>query len=662
MVIATILLTAAWPVLQASAIPLVDPNTRVVRMAGDNNFPPFEFVSPSGEYKGFNVDIMRAVALELGLDLELIPMPWATVRDALESGTVDAIQGMKYSPDRDKHFDFTKPYFTSAQAIFVRSGNVSISGLDGLAGCKVAVQEGDYGHEVVRGIQAVEPVVFENQESALDALLAETVDAFVGNRYVGHYFAQRKRRTAELKIVGSPIDPTDYAVAVREGNRELVDLLNKGLEAIRKDGTYDKIYEKWFGEEIQPPAAMLKRTLAFLQVVLVAGAVAGLLVVRWNTALRREVAARTVALARSDALKERILDSSSAGIIAVSGAGDVIAANARAVELMGTARERVEGRHWRDTQIATMFDREAVADAFTNGTALHHLETRVTRNGREMVLDYHVGPLYGVEGQHAGVSPTQTRGTPSPYRGGGLLTFDDVTENRRLQDALARHDRMEALGKLVAGMAHEIRNPLTSIKAFLEVLPLKFGNPAYHAEVVKHVPAEIDRLDGIISEILEYSRPRPPVAESLEVEAIVRDTLALFRPRFEKAGISVETGISPGLRIRADKGQMKQILINMVLNAVEALEDGGTLSVLAVEEDGKALIRLIDDGPGIPQRDLPHVFDPFFTTKDKGSGLGLWIAYELTRQNGGDIEIRSVEGQGTEVRLRLRLANEGVER
>ncbi len=642
---------------RSAAMPLGDPKIRVVRMAGDNNFPPFEFVSPSGEYKGFNVDIMRAVALELGLDLELIPMPWATVKDALDSGAVDAVQGMKYSAERDRYFDFTRPYFRSTQAIFVRSDNVSISGLDSLTGCSVAVQEGDYGHEVVRGIPGAEPVVFENQESALDALISKSVDAFVGNRYVGHYFAQKKRKTADLKIVGSPIDPTDYAVAVREGNRELVDLLNKGLEAIKKDRTYDKIYEKWFGEEIQPPAAMLKRSFIFLQIVLVAAAAIGLFVLRWNTVLRREVAARTVALARSDALKDQILNSSSAGIVAISSGGRVITANARALELMGANRDRVEGRQWEDSPVADLFDRELVRRGITGAASARNAETRVTRDGKEMVLGYHIDPLHGMDGRER--APRRVRGS-APREGGlrvgVLLTFDDVTENRNLQEALARRDRMEALGKLVAGMAHEIRNPFTSIKAFLEILPQKYDNPSYRAEVLRHVPAEIDRLDGIISEILEYSRPRPPLEESLDVPSLIGDTLALFGPRLNRAGISVETGIAPSLRVRADKGQMKQILINMILNAVEALEGGGSLRILAREENGMAFIRVIDDGPGISEGDLPHVFDPFFTTKEKGSGLGLWIAYELTRENGGDIKIRSVEGLGTEVSLTLRLA------
>ena len=623
----------------AEAIPLREVRARVVRMAGDNNFPPFEFVSPSGEYKGFNVDIMRAVALELGLDLELVPMPWSRVRDALESGAVDAIQGMKYSPERDRYLDFTAPYFRSAQVIFVRADNISVSGLESLSGLRVAVQEGDYGHEVVRRIPGAQAVVFENQESALEALLSGSVDAFVGNRFAGQYVAQRKRRTADLKIVGNPIDPADYAVAVAEGNRELAALLNKGIEAIKKNGTYDKIYAKWFGEELQPPAAFLKRTLLILEAVLLVAAGVGLAVVKWNASLRREVAARTAALARSDALKDQILNSSFEGIVAISEDGRVLAANSRALEIMGSDAMSVMGRHWKETPLGEMFENGLLDETLMRGSSRRNLETRWKKSGEELVLGYNIGPLYGGDDHHGGV----------------LLAFDDITEDKRLEEALARRDRMEALGELISGIAHEIRNPLTSIRAFLGALPVKYDNPEYRAEVLKHVPAEIDRLNRIITDLLEYSRPRRPVLEEVDIREVVEDILVLFKSRMEEAGISV--GLEgAGPKVRADKGQLKQILINLLLNAVEAMERGGALSILFAVEGGKGVVRIVDQGPGIPEKDLARVFDPFFTTKEKGSGLGLWIAYELTRQNGGEIELRSIEGVGTEVILRFDLA------
>ncbi|NPV70139.1 MAG: transporter substrate-binding domain-containing protein [Firmicutes bacterium] len=619
---------------------LVETRTRVVRMAGDNNFPPFEFVSASGEYKGFNVDIMRAIALELGLDLELVPMPWASARDALELGFVDAIQGMKYSRERDQVLDFSVPYFRSAQGIFVKSDNLSVSGLESLAGLKVAVQEGDYGHEIVKKIHGVETVVFENQESAMDALLSGAVDAFVGNRFAGQYVAQRRRRTAELKIAGNPIDPADYCVAVKEGNRELASLLNAGLDTIKKKGTYEKIYAKWFGEEIQPPAAGLKRTLAILQGVLAVALVIGLAVVRWNRTLRKEVAVRTAALARSDALKDRILNSSFAGIAAISEDGRVLATNNRALELMGVERAEIQGKPWTDTYLRHMFDGDLIADVLSLGSTYRNLETRLKRNGSEVVLGYNAGPLYAAGGNH----------------GGALVSFDDITENKQLQATLARRDKMEALGELVSGIAHEIRNPLTAIKAFLEMLPAKYDNESYRAEVTRHVPAEIDRLNRIISDLLEYSRPRRPVEEDVEVRQIIDDILVLFKSRTDGAGVLVSVDVQPTLRVRADKGQLKQIMINLMLNAVEATEGGGRVAVSGAAVDNRGVIAVEDNGPGISEKDLGRVFDPFFTTKEKGSGLGLWIAYELTKENGGDIELRSAEGAGTTVTVRLRLA------
>ncbi|MEW6229685.1 MAG: transporter substrate-binding domain-containing protein, partial [Bacillota bacterium] len=172
-------------------------DTSVVRIAGDNCFPPYEFLSETGIFRGFNVDLMHAVAIELGLNIELVPMPWSQVRAALEQGKVDAIQGMKYSLERDRIYDFSMPYLTSSQSIFVRRDCVDISELADLKGRRVAVQRGDISHESLSRVKFADPVVFENQEAALEALLAGAVDAFLGNRLAGMYMTQRKMRTSD---------------------------------------------------------------------------------------------------------------------------------------------------------------------------------------------------------------------------------------------------------------------------------------------------------------------------------------------------------------------------------------------------------------------------------------------------------------------------------
>ncbi len=187
---------------------------KVIKVAGDNNFPPFEYLSSTGVYTGFNVDVIQAVSLETGLNIEYYPMPWSDALQALREGRVDMVQGMKYSLARSEVYAFTEPYFTSSQGIFVLKDNVSIHTISDLEQRSLVVQKGDIAYDVVGYLNRAKIIQAENQEQAMQLLLDGTVDAFLGNRMTGQYILQKMNRYDEVKIVGTPIEPTDYAMVV----------------------------------------------------------------------------------------------------------------------------------------------------------------------------------------------------------------------------------------------------------------------------------------------------------------------------------------------------------------------------------------------------------------------------------------------------------------
>ncbi len=195
---------------------------------------------------GFNVDMMRAIAIELGIEIELIPMGWQEAMDALESGEVDAVQGMTRSALREEKFDFSLPLVTNSQAIFVLKETNYISTLDDLAGKKASFQLGDISYELGgRDIKDIERYIKINQEEAIDLLLNGKVDAFVGNRLTGIYYLQREGNFDKVKIVGGePMHITEYCTSVQKGDTEVLDIINQGLDGIKKNGNYDKIYKK----------------------------------------------------------------------------------------------------------------------------------------------------------------------------------------------------------------------------------------------------------------------------------------------------------------------------------------------------------------------------------------------------------------------------------
>ena len=214
---------------------------------------------------------------------------------------------------------------------------------------------------------------------------------------------------------------------------------------------------------------------------------------------------------------------------------------------------------------------------------------------------------------------------------------------------------MVALGNLVACVAHEIRNPLTAIKTFTELIPLKFDNPDFREKISIYVPREIERLNNIINDLLNYSHPRKSCGEIIYVKELVESTLVLFSERIKNKMIALDIAVEDDIIIFVDKQQMKQVVINIILNAIEAIEnrEDACLHIASYKEKNDVVLVVADNGVGIAATDVNRVFEPFFTTKNNGTGLGLFVSYQLVKENDGDIIIDSGEKCGTKVVMRF---------
>jgi len=231
----------------------------IIKVAGDKYFPPYEFVDEKGAYRGFNIDIMNALSLYGGFEVEYVPMEWDEAVKALEEGRVDAILGMSKSTERVQKFDFSKPILINSRVIFVSRDNVLINSLDDLKGKKVSIQSGDISEEIVRKLQKVEIKRESTQEKALQDLVEGKVDAFIGNKYSGLYNIQKNKYDDIVKIVGEPAGSTEYCIAVKKGDEQLLGMINKALNGIKDNGMYDQIYYKWFGMEYVNSSLIVKK-------------------------------------------------------------------------------------------------------------------------------------------------------------------------------------------------------------------------------------------------------------------------------------------------------------------------------------------------------------------------------------------------------------------
>jgi two-component system, NtrC family, sensor kinase len=237
---------------------------------------------------------------------------------------------------------------------------------------------------------------------------------------------------------------------------------------------------------------------------------------------------------------------------------------------------------------------------------------------------------------------------------------DRTSALRDAQAQLIQSEKMSSLGKLAASVAHEINNPLAGILTYAKLL-VRLHEDGEMTEKVREtsvrnlrlVQRETERCSAIVRNLLDFARQRPPSLKEIDVSSVVEEALTLLSHRLMMQGVALEKHLPPMPLVRADFGQMRQAIVNIALNACEAMVKGGSLTVTAEAREKHVEITFRDTGPGIPPEHLSRILDPFFTTKEKGTGLGLSVVYGIIERHNGKLDIRSRVGEGTTVVIQL---------
>jgi two-component system NtrC family sensor kinase len=236
-------------------------------------------------------------------------------------------------------------------------------------------------------------------------------------------------------------------------------------------------------------------------------------------------------------------------------------------------------------------------------------------------------------------------------------------ENARLyenlkqsQDTLRRADRLSSLGMLTAGLAHEIRNPLVAIRTFTQLLPERYDDAEFREGFQGLALKEVDRICGLINDLLSFARPSKPNVAPENVNDVVDNIARILEAQAKEKGMAISREFHDNLpKVWIDREQMKQVFMNLLLNAIQAMREGGSISIAtrAVQRNGAepsgefVQVEIRDTGVGIPEENLQHIFDPFFTSKDEGSGLGLAVSHQIVQEHGGFVTVESIVGKGT---------------
>ncbi|MDR7073894.1 PAS domain S-box protein [Fictibacillus barbaricus] len=230
----------------------------------------------------------------------------------------------------------------------------------------------------------------------------------------------------------------------------------------------------------------------------------------------------------------------------------------------------------------------------------------------------------------------------------------DITERKKSEEILRQSDKLSIVGQLAASVAHEIRNPLTSLKGFIQFIQENEHLDA--SQFYKIMDKELNRIDQIMSQLLLLAKPQAKLFKETSINDLLLFVETLLQPEAVVQNIKIETDLSEELPlIKVEENELKQVLINLVKNAMDAMEDGGTIHIKGEVQDNKIQLSIKDEGCGIPAECLKRIGEPFYTTKEKGTGLGLMVSTKIMKEHRGNLEFDSVEGEGTTVRMILPL-------
>ncbi|MGD8352756.1 MAG: ATP-binding protein, partial [Pseudomonadota bacterium] len=331
------------------------------------------------------------------------------------------------------------------------------------------------------------------------------------------------------------------------------------------------------------------------------------------------------------------------GLMTLDEKGRIVTFNRKAEEILAVSAddvlEKTPAQVWGESSEISRIAGNGLAD----GQTVTGKELTLVVAGADLILEVSTSPIVEADGKSMGL----------------LVLFDDLTEKKALEDRVRRADRLAAMGTLAAGLAHEIKNPLTAVRAFVQMFPDKFAKEEFRDKFNRIVPKELDRVNILLENLLDLVRKPKLKISTLKTYDTIDHVLGSLEPEIEKRNILVSClGREAGHMVLGDESYLERAVHNIVLNAVQAMPAGGRLTIETAavsDKKGKKTVEITvtDTGPGIPAEQVSDIFNPFYTSKEKGTGLGLAVTNKIIEDQGGSVRVHSQRAEGTAFTLSL---------
>lgn len=624
-----------------------------IRVAVKGKCPPYHFWMDDGTAAGLDVDILEMVAEKEGLNVEYVP--YATSEDAsaaLLSGEVDAVLGVLSGtcPDGARLTNVI-----SSGTISLIAPNDMVDKINGRSKDNlrypVAFELATIPFSQLNQLKAKYTVVAGDQMQLFSSVVSGNVNAVAAVKE--SFLYQMKDLSGygdAFTVINNYMGAVEYAIMVRQNDTMLCEKLNRGITHLRNSGEYDTALERWIVDEnLEAAQRRIQKLLMIITLLLLTAGCVVLFFNIWNRRLQQVVQEKTaeirqqmLQLEAGNRLRNLLIYEFPNSLLLLRQNGEVLMMNPRAERVGGIASVVWDGPH----EPVYMESLAGFRDIWAIGG----------QNGPEEMESSTVLQVINKDGQRKQYRYQYF--TLNDQKDCALLV-EDVTEEENRRNEIYEANKNQTLNRLIAGIAHEIKNPLMSIQAFASIIREQGNDKDFQESFAQYVPQEVGRINRLIESLINYAKPVSGIKERVDVQRLTNECVYLVSASVKNKQITFSCDNAISAYILVNRDQIKQALLNLLINSIESVEERLALDsdsrpsilVTVAKENGVVRICVRDEGTGMSEESIQNCIEPFYTTKKTGTGMGLSLAKQFVTENGGRFHLTSQLNMYTEVSM-----------
>ena len=635
--------------------------TNTLRIAFHSEAIPYSFVDENGEAKGFLIELVTWLAAQSGYQAEFVPYDMhSSCSMALLNKEVDAVIGNKNQMGVDTLYSVLDPLVSSSMCLVVLSENSeTFRNMQDFSSYCAVYEYGTVMPLFLYSLKARQYISCSVQEDLLIALQSGRAEIALMDYESCMYLMQQPSYKDRYTVIRRDMGGVDYTMILRKEDQTLSSQLGRAIIDAQASGAYEAVADRWLQNNKEVTQERLRRLGIFLGILAGTAFIVITFIIWMNRLLSRKVTEKTaelkeanqlldekiLALENDSRLRRDILENSPNGMVAFDIQDRITLINRAALNMAGLDSIPEEGRIKEIPLWSELL--QALSDP-DNGSSPAN-----SGQPHEIALT--------VDNQPRKFRCSLIRGASDPG-GERILSAEDITDEEQERQKLFEQEKNLYLNRFVAGIAHEIKNPLMSIRTAASLLKDNPSDREVQEAAAYFVPEEVDRINQLVEGLVHYARPVKGEQSIFEVRPLIEECLYLVELATKKSSIRYTLALEPGLYVQAHRDRLKQSLLNIIMNSLESMEErlqkeaGQTLTLQIRAYGGEEYVTLTvrDEGMGMNEQAVRNCLNPFYTTKARGTGLGLTLVRQYLDENGGKLSIESREGEYTQITLQLR--------